>query len=340
MAGLSLAGERWARRTVLGVAYVGVVFALLVANLELGVLGREPRERMIDLVHGEAHVPFQLRVLVPWTADALAKVLPAPSASAASVLGEWLDRAGGGALGLAVILLLAASLTGFLLCVRSLLAHETALTEEARHLATWLAGLGLVPFFPWSHVYDLPTLALSAGMVLSARRDRPLAFVVLFVLAAFNRETALLSLACLWVEPRPRGPVVRLSVGLGIVFVLIQAAIRATYRDNPGTAFELHFRENTVLALHEPFLSFAMFVAATAIGWRVRAAWPHLHGSLRGQVATVLPLALAHTVVGVWGELRVFLEAYPSVFVAIAASSFPRRTSSAAGNGLCPGTTS
>lgn len=315
------------QRLILALAYVALVCVLFGAMLEVGTLGREPREQLAQLALGEAHRPFQLRVLVPWLARSLAHVIPGAAVRALpSAFAPAIARAGGGGLGVSVLTLLAASLAGFVGAFHVLLRRSVAdLEPMSAHAYTFLAALGLVPFLFWSHPYDLPTLllfTLAALAQLGGRRDL---FGVVFVLACLNKETAVLLLVPALLDRRlPEGRS-RFVGSLALVYVATQFGLRMLYRHNAGTAIEVHLAENVRAAASMPLSIVVTAVLFGGVALRARAAWPRLDAALRGPMLALIPLFAAYLLFGVWGEVRVFLEAYPATCVVLARRSPGRR---------------
>jgi hypothetical protein len=280
------------------VVVVATVFA--VVRLQLG---EEYRHAPWDaLLEGTAPRPFGHRVLMPWLARGLVAATSMSTKAAFTALE-------------------AASAAGLLVALRAALRTRRA-PGPALGLAVGgvvVVGIALVVprqwpiFYPW----DTPAIAAVVAAVALAQRRRHGWLVFLAMVAALNRESALLIplvLVALRIsdEPDRRGLWAWVAAGIGVV-VLVRVGIELVRPDNPGPP--LHFTVHGGYRVHEnlAWLGDAGHVLqALAWGgwlllvwpWRARVAgWPWRR---LGAVAS-LWLATAMVVANVY-EPRAFGE--------------------------------
>ena len=222
-----------------------------------------------DMVYGRAPLPYVTRVLVPWLIRA-AGAVTAPAARAQleesvrrtqTTDGKpgWLYRYPFEFIMAKNIILLFA--IGFAFAFRwlaRLTIDAPAPAVDAIPVVTLLALPGL--YGHASHLYDFPALCLfTLGLALIAVR-RLWLYVIVFVAAVLNKETALL-LTFIWViVERRRLNRSRLLTGLVLqvaVWGLIRGGLLLLFRGNPGQPIALHlFRNAQTLAVPGNWFSF------------------------------------------------------------------------------------
>jgi len=293
------------------------------------------RER-VDLgsmVHGTAHQPYAYRVLVPAVVRAAAAARDAAGPRAGgwdpiSRLGARLLHDAGaddqGALSFeygVLFLLSALCFAGFGLLLRSLARvtypeHPPFVADIAPVLA--LAVLPLVFFRQSNLVYDAMTLFLFTLCVDRIARRSYRLYLLAFPLAMLNKETAILLPLVLYL--REAGRIGRGRLALATLAQLaFCGAVRLVQawgmRGRAGGPVEWHLDYN-LAAFGDPGFYVKTLAAVIPLavlagyGWRRKPAFVR-----RGLLVTAIPLAGVAFLLGVFGELRDYYEAYPFVFL-------------------------
>lgn len=200
-----------------------------------------------------------------------------------------------------------------------MLARELAdLPSRWCAAAAVLALATLPPFFvgSYGYVYDMPQLAFAALLVWLMARERDLAYVAIFTLACFNKETtvlfALLYAYYHWTALARSRVIVMIALQVVIASV-IYGALQYVFAANGGAAIEHYWvrQFNNLLAPNNwpGVVSVALMVLLLAIGLRGPRRM------LRGALVMALPLAVLFLYGGWPGEYRVFLEIWPLLIV-------------------------
>jgi len=319
----------------------------------------------MNMVNGTAPRPFVHRALVPTLVRLGAGALPAgwKQAIDAGIARHVSPRIrqqkwpGGHecefALALALVVL---SLLGFMLALRRLI-------REFYRASPWVSGLlpvvavWLLPVFfsAGTHfVYDFPALFLFTLLLLFMWRRSWCWFYPVYVLALLNKETAVFVTLVFAFHFRSRLPRREFHAHLFSMFglfFLIKSGLSLAFAGNPGPLLEWHLRDN-LFALITPFSlgaasDFALVLLLTFHDFRQKPRF------LRDALVIAVPLLALQVPFGVWGEIRVYYEVYPALFLLMAHSALgfvglarapegrgdPRTTApgSAAGKGPAPG---
>jgi hypothetical protein len=290
-----------------------------------------PQATLQKLIHGGATRPYSARLLMPALASALAKCIPESLATAAagtpqgrqllSVLNatpEFTRELS------AAILLSLCSFVAWLYAFRAFSAHcYPAQPPGITDAAPALAAAGLPMFFVQGghYVYDPPALLFATLLSLSiARRAWRTAFVLLF-LAGLNKETAIVFVvvSAFWHGGAlPRRELLRvvltqaLAVGAGRGLAMIVSNPAETIAPT-NTYLRDYLGPNVVSLWRSPLFDRPEMLAALVVWslllsarWRAKPVFVR-----RSAVVTVAMLAPLYLVGGWWGEIRVFLEAFP-----------------------------
>ena len=325
--------------TLGGVAYWAAIGALavpvFVMFLRAGGIDI-PRARVPDMVYGRAHRPFVQRALVPLVVRATVATAPdAVRQQAESIAREGrmiraVFRRGGWDQAYALEYLITCvvmfgSLLGFVWAIYRLTLDLYGGPPWAARVAGLMALVCLPPFLSkgyYSAIYDFPSLLLfSLGLLFLFRRQWP-AFLLVFVLACINKETAILLTLVFAIrhgrslyegeQTRLLRRVAALQVAVAVV---VRVAIALAFRDNPGTSVEFHLQAN--LELYTRPYSLPLLLSAAAVVLAVFRNWQDKPCFLRQAVWVVVPLLTALPFFGWRYEFRACYEAYP-VFLLLA----------------------
>lgn len=292
-------------------------------------------DRLLD---GGAARPYSARLLVPWLAHAA--VAAAPIEARIARIDRWTERHPAVESWLAYFQVsrrraheLAAAalidwlaLVGFLWCVRRLVETLYATSLWVARLAPVVALLLLPLFFGMGKhfLYDPPALFFAAAALLAIARGRVHALTVVLALGTLNKETMALALLVYLL------PGFRAALGAGwrrhlAVQALVVVAARgvAVALSHPAAAdtasdnyLRSYFVENLAAFARDPFLvSLPRTAAALFFVLLVLAGLARKPALLRQALPIVLPFFALAAWGSQWGEIRVFYEIYPLLFL-------------------------
>ncbi len=294
------------------------------------------------LMMGDAHIPYQYRVLVPIAVRGVTALgLGAPLAWLLAPLGiaglsdSFAVPPDVIATYLAVEIL---SVWGILVSFRALAAlFVPRFAVQAGAALVLLAALGVLPLCsPGSRLWypsDMPAVLVVVVSYLLLFSGRVGLFCALFPAATLNRETTLFLLPLLFLLPQAvlRAPHAKAcGVALALCWMLEKAALYLAFRGNHG--FPLH--PNVVVNLESVReISLLATVALIALGsallyWAsaVRRHDARLLAAWRAALIFVAALFLA----GKMDEMRIYLELLPLAALALLVAVAPTGPSTAA----------
>lgn len=301
--------------------------------LSFSGVNNNERALFADMLSGTAERPFVSRTLVPWLTRSIAGIFPesihaavSNTASASSFIKNWLTHINIPAHlaleGLVSLVIQLASLIGFAYSIKALLARVYKAPAFFPYLATLTALLGLLPMLLFGYIYDLPNLFLCTLALYLIGTHKLAGYLVVFVLAIINKETAILlivpSVLLFWEIERPS--LVKVCAGILAqiaVYLAVRMPINAMYQANPGVAFEINLDEHLyVLANHPVLWGVSVLIGLGLIAlifwrWREKPALAML-GVLPG-----LPLIGLFIISGFPFEIRVFYEVYAAGFLSL-----------------------
>jgi|GEM_PF-6201383 len=184
-------------------------------------------------------------------------------------------------------------------------------------LAFGLAVPLLVPTFfrGYNQIYDPATLAVSAGLLLAAARSNVPAFLLAFLLAAYNKESAIVFAPLVLAMPDPR--VSRFArwgtlAAAIVAFGLIRYVLLRRFEGNAGDVFEYTWWVNLQTFTSKPgamasiLTFFGSWIALAVVGWQKKDLFLR-----RALLIVGIPFALAILIYGQITELRVWFELLP-----------------------------
>jgi hypothetical protein len=292
-------------------------------------------DRLLD---GGAARPYSARPLVPWLA--CAAVAPVPIEARIARIDRWAERhpeveswlayfqvSRRRAFELAAAALLdGLALAGFLWCIRRLFEAFYATSIWVARLAPVVALLLLPLFFGTGKhfLYDPPALLFAAAALLAVVRRRVHALTVVLGLGTLNKETMALALLVYLL------PSFRAALGAGwrrhlAVQSLVVAGARglamtlshpAAAETASNTYLRNYFFDNLAAFARDPFLvSLPRTAAVLFFVLLVFADLPRKPALLRAASPIALPFLALAAWGSQWGEIRVFYELYPLLFL-------------------------
>lgn len=310
-----------------------VVFSLFIAK---GISGFPPAQ-FHDMIYGTAFKPYVHRALLPVTVRLLTAVIPRDHKKA---LDRFLDESPTiqvisaavlfikqqqhrqalteYALALLVLFL---SLQGFLWSLRYLFNSLYPAPRIYADIAC-VTALAALPycFKYYSHLYDFPTLflgTLAMGLMYNKHWVR---YLMVFVLACLNKETAILLVllcAVYYRQHRHTAPYkIRLVLQV-IIFLCIKSVLTVIFLHNPGSIMEMHLFDHNLqlFKLYPPVTIVIWLAIGTALAFLVFYRISQKPRFLRDAMGMCIPLGLGILLFGFADELRVYYEVFPVIFL-------------------------
>src|SRR4029079_17206285 len=182
-----------------------------------------------------------------------------------------------------------------------------------RFVAPLIAVLALPVFFSKGthYLYDFPPLALCTLALALLARGRLRAFYWVFAVGTLNKETMILAtlvfVLTAW-RSLPRAALLKHVAAQSLLFLAIQALLRLIFAGTPGGAVEPHLEKNLILvASSNGPLTLGLL---GAIALLVLARFDRKPALLRKSLALLIPLGVSYFCFGIYGEIRVFYEAF------------------------------
>lgn len=330
-AGALAADDSWLRRRawcVLVVAgYLGLALALTSIWFNSGSrFNSYARAEFVDLIEGTGYRPFVRRMLVPAMVRG-ARALVGESTRGRLIdahpvfleMGtryELADPSYGFELALCFVVWYLA-MAGFLFGMR---AVARALYERPGRTADLvpLVGAFFLPMFfakGAHYLYDPTDLALSTWCIYAIVSRRVRLFYLVFAMALLNKETAAVFVVLFAVTYFKREMPGRLGVHLVAQLAMVGGLLVLTHvllGENPGALVERRLAANLhALAAARFLLSPERVVTLTVCAWLLFSRFESRPAFLRAGLVVPVILTPLYIAGGVWGEIRVFLPAYP-----------------------------
>jgi len=288
------------------------------------------KARFESMIYGTAYKPYVFRTLLPSTVRAIMGLIPD---------GVQVDLAQGVLARFPVvaqfmdvhfwnreyvleyivaILLIFLCMVGFVWTIRALFRTLYEAPWWVEDLVPFFALLVLPVYFIWGthFLYDFPTLFLFSLALLFLRRQQWPVFYVIYILALFNKETAVLLVAITALYYFRRLPLREYILHLAAqsaLFLLVKGFLTFIYRENIGRQYEIHF----LLNLRDALVPYeAPALAATLLFFIL--IFRHFSQKplyLRRALLIYIPLFFSYMLMGRYGEIRVFYEGFAVIFL-------------------------
>jgi Gpi18-like mannosyltransferase len=276
-----------------------LVVSTSVFILYISLAAQDHFAQLEPLLTGTAPRPYVYRVLTPLIVRSLSNVFDTSPF-------------------LVSLLVMYISLIGFSLVMSALTKVFLPQHFQAYALFT---PIGLIPLLlQQRQIYDFPTLFLfTLALYFLAKNEFP-KYIFVFVLATLSKETSLflIILFVLQFRKSERTRFLLLSIIQIAVYVLIRLVLILFFRGNPGNLVEFHLFDHVNAYISNPVCAFILFgMIFSIVGISVFSAADESHFVKNSLIAIggfTLPL---YFLFGVPFEVRVFLEAYPPIFLMI-----------------------
>ena len=322
----------WIRRSVVIACYVALsvlIFWMWLIDTESDTaLNGYYAAKVPDMIYGRASKPCVMRTLLP-SAVRVTRALISDSAARAmegavftprvmrtvSRLGwerEYLVEY------LLAAVLMYLSLLGFMFALRRLFRALYVASDLLCDSAPVFALLCLPVFFKQGthFLYDFPTLFFFTLLLLLLYQKRWYWFYPVLLISCVNKETTVLIILVFmlhYFRSMARGVFVAHLGAQMAVCALVKGSLTLIFKTNPGGAWEWRFNQNINFMLLPYSLTYmicaALILAVIFHKWREKPLY------LRKASAIMAPLMMLYVMMGVWGEIRVFYEAFPILFL-------------------------
>jgi hypothetical protein len=213
----------------------------------------QERVALDSYIDGSVARPFAYRALLPQIMRAINTITPAWAAPKLDQLGRRIaysnpqDKYPRDIIWLAALQF--ASLVGYALVGASL--FNTLLSRERPWSRELVAAALLVLLLPivfkgLGHIYDFTVLFFMACLLWAMARERRGLYLLLFAASCLNKETTILmsvAFAAVFFRRMAPTPYAMMLATQGAIFLAIYAALRITYKGNPGSGMEMHLHE-------------------------------------------------------------------------------------------------
>lgn len=294
-------------------------------------LPRQARTILSTTLQGKAHKPFVYRLLVPEIVKGLTAIIPDSVKQTLlyyahgykwndkylQKLGWEIDYLFENLLTTAVLFLL---FFGFFWVARALIGAFYPYPDFVVDLAP-LANVLLLPMFfvITNYTYDPGVLFFSALGLLLIQKRAHLLFLAVFIVACLNKETAVLLSFVFLVKEHGLMSQWRLTawmVGLVSIAIAIKLTTYLLFVANEGGFVVMHLQHNwealTFQRWYPPYLQFAVLIWGFLVGFQ----WSQKPEFLRQAfLVTFIPELLLGCLFGWLDEIRIFLDAYPALFL-------------------------
>jgi hypothetical protein len=286
-----------------------------------------------DMVYGDAHKPFVYRTLVPSTVRAITLLTPqflidkiesiAKAKSMAQEMiyisdmdDEYIYEY------LIALFIMLMCFVGFAYSIRQLIKIHYNFPDFIADLAPIGALIFIPAFFRYyNELYDPATLLLFASGLLMISQRKRFWFYIIFALATFNKETALLlSIPFIFIEWNniSKWKLISHLCLQFIVWLGAKAVVTYIFMDNPGPFITFNFIHHTLTLPTRPFPFFYMHFFFITFSILIRYYWRNKPVFLRRSfLISFIVLSIAGMLFGVIDEMRIFYEVYPLAFLLI-----------------------
>ena len=300
---------------------VGFVVFLFVTNP--GINGYK-KAMFPDMIYGQAFKPYAYRALVPYTIRNISNLIPASTKETfhgfvkhnfydKSVFMQkyWHEKY---LVEYAVaVMVLYLILLGFSFALRYLLTGIYNVSSRYIDLMI-LVSLLLLPgaFKYYSYLYDFATLLLFTLCLGLMIRKHWIRYLLVFILACLNKETAILLIMVFLIHffKRKIGAKLyaRLIYAQTFIYVLIRIVLGYIFKDNRGSILEFHLFQNLGKRLIVPLALGLIIYFGVSFRWKEK---PKL---LKDGLWILVPLLIMGFIFGFFDELRGYYESYPVIF--------------------------
>ena len=281
-----------------------LTISTLVFLLYISLATQNHFSQLEPMLDGTAPRPYVYRVLTPLVAQAASDLLDiSPFAS--------------------VVFTMYISLLGF---AWSILSLTKILLPMPYALPLGLfAPFGLIPFlFEQRHIYDFPTLFLFSLALWLLAKENFGTYLFIFFLATLSKETSffLILFFLLHFRKIERRYFLSLVFAQLAIYTFVRFTLIMLFSQNPGGLVEFHLHEHMEAYLQNPVKTIILMLTILGIiGISMIDKSEKTRFARDALLAIGAPTLALYFFFGVPFEVRIFLEAYPAMFLMISSGA-------------------
>ena len=296
-----------------------------------GINGYE-RAMFPEMIYGTAWKPFVYRTLLPSAVRVISEAIPE---SVHNALTSLVEKNSNFSLVLEklkwesehiteyliAMVLMYFSLIAFVIVFRKLFRTFYTSPDWFINLISILMLFALPPMFMYySYIYDFPTLFLFTTGLFLLKEKKWIYFLILFIIACFNKETTILLTMIFAIHYYKNEEVdsklySRLIVVQLFIFAVAKVLLYFIFIDNPGTFVEFHLFDRNYLLFNGYSLS--TYIALLIIILAIFSRWNEKPKFLKDALWIALPLLVLTLFLGFIDELRDYYELFPIIFLLV-----------------------
>jgi hypothetical protein len=260
-----------------------------------------PRCGVLALLDGSGYKPYAYRVLTTWLLQAMAGIGLSVTDGMFTIVGT--------------------SLVGCVVAFRYLISSFDGYRARSAVIAPLLVVViaALQVSFPYTMVYDMPTLALFIMSYALMTRQRWSWYMVAFALACLSKETSALlviGFAAMYLRKMSWRNYIALGAAQFVIWCAVHGGLAWLFRDAPGAEMETYWAQHLIAVQRLPLVIVIYGALVIALLVAIFNKWKSKPVALRWLFVSIAPIIGALYVVGGTPfELRVFFEIAPIALV-------------------------
>ena len=317
-------------RTIIAV----ISLYVLIAFVKLPPINGDEQSMFSEMVYGTAWKPFVYRTLLPTSVRLVSEIIPE---SLHNVLTQKVENNNLMMLGLAklkweseyiteyliAMILMYLSLLGFIYVFRKLFDEIYTSPLWFKNVISIILLFAIPAMFQpnySNYVYDFPALFLFTLGLLFLRQRKWIHFLILFLIACFNKETIILLTMIFIIHFYNDREITKkfyyqfIAVQL-LIFGIVKFLLFILFFDNPGGFVEFHLVDRNYLLFNG--YSLATFVVLLIIIFSIFNRWDEKPKFLKNSLWIGLPLLILTLLFGFFDELRDYYEVFPVIILLI-----------------------
>jgi hypothetical protein len=307
---------------------------VLIAFVKLPPINGDEQSMFSEMVYGTAWKPFVYRTLLPTSVRIISEIIPE---SIHKTLKEKVESNAFMMLALEKLLweseyiteyliamiLMYISLLGFVYAFRKLFDEIYIAPLWFKNVMSVILLFSIPAMFQpnySNYVYDFPALFLFTLGLLLLQQRKWSHFLVLFLIACFNKETIILLTMIFAIHFYNDKEITKkfyyqLIATQLLVFGFIKILLFILFFDNPGGIVEFHLIDRNYLLFNG--YSLITFVVLLILVLSIFSNWHEKPKFLKDSLWIGIPLLILTLLFGFFDELRDYYEVFPVIFLLI-----------------------
>jgi hypothetical protein len=307
---------------------------VLIAFVKLPPINGDEQSMFSEMVYGTAWKPFVYRTLLPTTVRVISEVIPE---SIHETLTEKVESSRFLMLALEkliwesefiteyliAMILMYLSLLGYVYAFRKLFTEIYASPLWFKNVISIILLFAIPAMFQpnySNYIYDFPALFLFTLGLLFLRQRKWNHFLILFLIACFNKETVILLTMIFAIHFYNNKEITKkfyyqlIAVQL-LVFGFIKILLFILFFDNPGGIVEFHLIDRNYLLFNG--YSLTTFAVLLILVLSIFSNWNDKPKFLKDSLWIGIPLLILTLLFGFFDELRDYYEVLPVIILLI-----------------------